>query len=66
MGKKFFFCFFQTAETGELTGEPGIGVKGSGANSYPRARAHLYRQEHYWEKSNYSPQDEFTWHMTAQ
>ena len=31
------FCFFQTAETGNLT--PNSGVKGSGANHYPRAPA---------------------------
>ena len=35
MGKKHF-CFFQTAETGNLT--PNSGVKGSGANHYPRAK----------------------------
>ena len=29
------FCFFQTAETGNRT--PNSGVKGSGANHYPRA-----------------------------
>ena len=34
MGKKHF-CFFQTAETGNQT--PNSGVKGSGANHYPRA-----------------------------
>ena len=34
------FCFFQTAETGNRT--PNSGVKGSGANHYPRAPA-LYR-----------------------
>ena len=34
MGKKQF-CFFQTAETGTRT--PDSGVKGSGANHYPRA-----------------------------
>ena len=34
MGKKQF-CFFQTAETGNRT--PDSGVKGSGANHYPRA-----------------------------
>ena len=34
MGKKHF-CFFQTAETGNRT--PNSGVKGSGANHYPRA-----------------------------
>ena len=33
------FCFFQTAETGNRT--PDSGVKGSGANHYPRAPAHL-------------------------
>ena len=37
MGKKQF-CFFQTAETGNRT--PDSGVKGSGANHYPRAPAH--------------------------
>ena len=31
------FCFFQTAETGNRT--PNFGVKGSGANHYPRAPA---------------------------
>ena len=36
MGKKQF-CFFQTAETGNRTPDPG--VKGSGANHYPRAPA---------------------------
>ena len=36
MGKKHF-CFFQTAETGSRT--PDSGVKGSGANHYPRAPA---------------------------
>ena len=40
MGKKQF-CFFQTAETGNRT--PDSGVKGSGANHYPRAPAHLGR-----------------------
>ena len=34
MGKKHF-CFFQTADTGNRT--PNSGVKGSGANHYPRA-----------------------------
>ena len=38
MGKKHF-CFFQTAETGNRT--PDSGVKGSGANHYPRAPALL-------------------------
>ena len=36
MGKKHF-CFFQTAVTGNRT--PNSGVKGSGANHYPRAPA---------------------------
>ena len=36
VGKKHF-CFFQTAETGNRT--PNSGVKGSGANHYPRAPA---------------------------
>ena len=36
MGKKHF-CFFQTAETGNRTSNSG--VKGSGANHYPRAPA---------------------------
>ena len=42
------FCFFQTAETGNRT--PDSGVKGSGANHYPRApalyasRRHLYQR----------------------
>ena len=31
------FCFFQTADTGNRT--PDFGVKGSGANHYPRAPA---------------------------
>ena len=35
------FCFFQTAETGNRT--PDSGVKGSGANHYPRAPAHLIK-----------------------
>ena len=38
MGKKHF-CFFETAETGNRT--PDSGVKGSGANHYPRAPALL-------------------------
>ena len=41
MGKKQF-CFFQTAETGNRT--PDSGVKGSGANHYPRAPAHYMSQ----------------------
>ena len=39
MGKKHF-CFFQTAETGNRT--PNSGVKGGGANHYPRAPARVY------------------------
>ena len=39
MGKKHF-CFFKTAETGNRT--PNSGVKGSGANHYPRAPAPGY------------------------
>ena len=42
MGKKHF-CFFQTAETGNRT--PNSGVKGSGANHYPRAPAQLMYTE---------------------
>ena len=38
MGKKQF-CSFQTAETGNRT--PDSGVKGSGANHYPRAPARI-------------------------
>ena len=34
------FCFSQTAETGDQT--PNSGVKGSGANHYPRAPAPTY------------------------
>ena len=41
MGKKHF-CFFQTAETGNRT--PNAGVKGSGANHYPRAPAQRPRK----------------------
>ena len=38
------FCFFETAETGNRT--PNSGVKGSGANHYPRAPAHrVYMNE---------------------
>ena len=41
MGKKQF-CFFQTAESGNRT--PNSGVKGSGANHYPRAPAQYSQQ----------------------
>ena len=37
---KNIFCFFETAETGNRI--PNSGVKGSGANHYPRAPAHIY------------------------
>ena len=40
--RRNIFCFFQTAETGNRT--PNSGVKGSGANHYPRAPAT-------WEKN---------------
>ena len=36
-------CFFQTAETGNRT--PDSGVKGSGANHYPRAPAHNHTKD---------------------
>ena len=36
-GEESYFCFFQTAETGNQT--PNSGVKGSCANHYPRAPA---------------------------
>ena len=36
------FCFFQTAETGNRT--PNSGVKGSGANHYPRAPARWHEK----------------------
>ena len=38
MGEKHF-CFFQTDETGKR--DPNSGVKGSGANHYPKAPAHV-------------------------
>ena len=44
MGKKQF-CFFETAETGNRA--PNSGVKGSGANHYPRAPA-LEGKQHKW------------------
>ena len=49
MGKKHF-CFFQTAETGNRT--PNSGVKGSGANHYPRAPAlYIYELIQFWDIS---------------
>ena len=49
MGNKQF-CFFQTAETGNRT--PDSGVKGSGANHYPRAPAQfaLHECSYYFDK----------------
>ena len=44
------FCFFQTAETGNRT--PDSGVKGSGANHYPRAPAPLCTYRLNWAKRN--------------
>ena len=41
MGKKYF-CFLQTAKPGNRT--PNSGVKGNGANHYPRAPAQLSRE----------------------
>ena len=41
------FCFFQTAETGNRT--PNSGVKGSGANHYPRAPAHFPGNEVFFQ-----------------
>ena len=37
--RRNIFCFFKTAETRNRT--PSSGVKGSGANHYPRAPAHM-------------------------
>ena len=42
-------CFFQTAETGNRT--PDSGVKGSGANHYPRGPAQIIHVEPYTDKS---------------
>ena len=52
MGKKHF-CFFQTAGTGNRA--PNSGVKGSGANHYPRAPALFH-----WTSYVHSP-----WPMTC-
>ena len=43
------FCFFQTAETGNRT--PDSGVKGGGANHYPRAPAQQTKDgnQTYWQ-----------------
>ena len=66
MGKKHF-CFFQTAETGNRA--PNSGVKGSGANHYPRAPALLCNSLVYWHilmlfatQDTYSPQYLLYWH----
>ena len=40
------FCFFQTAETGNRA--PNSGVKGSGANHYPRAPAETISLDKHW------------------
>ena len=45
------FCFFETAETGNRT--PNSGVKGSGANHYPRAPAHKPEGLHCFRSSNF-------------
>ena len=50
MGKKHF-CFFQSAETGNRT--PNSGVKGSGANHYPRAPALLCKDLLLWPHRGY-------------
>ena len=42
-GEETIFCFFQTAETGNRT--PNSGVKGSGANHYPRAHTQLFNND---------------------
>ena len=49
------FCFFQTAETGNRT--PDSGVKGSGANHYPRAPARLSWIKLVWLRIVGSPRD---------
>ena len=40
------FCFFEAAETGNRT--PNSGVKGSGANHYPRAPAHGVKKTYHF------------------
>ena len=47
------FCFFQTTETGNRTSNSG--VKGSGANHYPRAPARLELQKFYKFCAAHSP-----------
>ena len=42
--RRNILCFFQTAETGNQT--PNSGVKGSGANHYPRAPPLLQKDKH--------------------
>ena len=44
-------CFFQTAETGNRT--PNSGVKGSGANHYPRAPALVVHEDDFIRFKNY-------------
>ena len=48
MGKEQF-CFFQTAETGNRT--PDSGVKGSGANHYPRAPAPMLLETRHFKSA---------------
>ena len=63
MGKKQF-CFFQTAETGNRT--PDSGVKGSGANHYPRAPAHQRgTNEQTCERANKQMNDRTTNRMSS-
>ena len=61
VGKKYF-CFFQTAETGNWTSNSG--VKGSGANHYPKAPAHKkifsYSDISHAKSLNLHPLEHFT------
>ena len=54
------FCFFQTAETGNRT--PDSGVKGSGANHYPRAPAHKDNRNNLLKKDKSVEQ---AWHRVT-
>ena len=66
MGKKHL-CFFQTAETGNWT--PNSGVKGSGANHYPRAPAQIDLKSYMWQvtptlKNSWNLNEHFkSWHI---
>ena len=53
------FCFFQTAETGNRT--PDSGVKGSGANHYPRAPAHSREDNNYLLGGGYDGDGVVVW-----